>query len=97
VWTAEKETEKLRYMHRNPGPPAHELCALGWKPVTRGLVAKPEDWKWSSFLHYATGCSRAACDSEHWIHTKGERIHDLIAAPQSIEPLKFGIGILNFL
>jgi hypothetical protein len=28
VWTAKKETEKLKYLHRNP--------------VTRGLVAKPE-------------------------------------------------------
>ena len=42
VWTAKKETEKLKYIHRNP--------------VTRGLVAKPEDWKWSSYRHYATGC-----------------------------------------
>ncbi len=41
VWTAEKQTEKLRYMHRNP--------------VVRGLVKKPEEWKWSSFRHYATG------------------------------------------
>jgi putative transposase len=30
--------EKLKYMHRNP--------------VTRGLVEKPEDWRWSSFGHY---------------------------------------------
>ena len=36
-----KRVEKLRYMHRNP--------------VKRGLVEKPEDWPWSSFLHYATG------------------------------------------
>jgi putative transposase len=35
-----KRVEKLRYMHRNP--------------VKRGLVARPEDWPWSSFLHYAT-------------------------------------------
>ena len=33
--------EKLRYIHRNP--------------VKRGLVEKAEDWKWSSFRHYATG------------------------------------------
>jgi hypothetical protein len=33
--------EKLRYIHRNP--------------VRRGLVAKLEDWRWSSFRHYATG------------------------------------------
>jgi putative transposase len=36
-----KYVEKLRYIHRNP--------------VRRGLVAKPEDWRWSSFRHYATG------------------------------------------
>jgi len=41
VWTEQKRVEKLRYMHRNP--------------VARGLVAKPEDWAWSSFRHYATG------------------------------------------
>ncbi len=50
-----KFVEKLRYMHRNPGSPARELCALGWKPVRRGLVAKPEDWRWSSYRHYQTG------------------------------------------
>ncbi len=33
--------EKLRYMHRNP--------------VTRGLVEKPEQWPWSSFLDYLHG------------------------------------------
>jgi putative transposase len=36
-----KTVEKLRTMHRNP--------------VKRGLVTKPEDWEWSSFVHYATG------------------------------------------
>jgi putative transposase len=41
VWSEEKRVEKLRYMHRNP--------------VARGLVARPEDWLWSSFSHYATG------------------------------------------
>jgi putative transposase len=41
VSTHEKFVEKLRYMHRNP--------------VKRGLVTKPEDWKWSSFSHYQTG------------------------------------------
>jgi putative transposase len=33
--------DKLRYIHRNP--------------VKRGLCARPEDWQWSSFRHYATG------------------------------------------
>jgi len=41
VWTDDKRVEKLRYIHRNP--------------VKRGLVARPEDWVWSSFRHYASG------------------------------------------
>ena len=35
VWTAKKRVEKLNYMHQNP--------------VKRGLVASPEDWRWSSY------------------------------------------------
>jgi putative transposase len=38
VWSARKQTEKLRYIHRNP--------------VKRGLVERPEQWKWSSFRAY---------------------------------------------
>jgi putative transposase len=41
IHSEEKRVEKLKYMHRNP--------------VTRGLVASPEEWKWSSFRHYLTG------------------------------------------
>ena len=41
VWTEHKRVEKLRYIHRNP--------------VTRGLVASPELWPWSSFRAYALG------------------------------------------
>jgi putative transposase len=41
VHSEEKRVEKLKYIHRNP--------------VTRGLVTRPEDWKWSSFRHYLTG------------------------------------------
>ena len=41
VWTAHKEREKLRYMHRNP--------------VKRGLVLEPAQWRWSSFRSYAYG------------------------------------------
>jgi hypothetical protein len=34
----------------------HPLCSrLGHPPVKRGLVACPEDWRWSSFRHYAVG------------------------------------------
>jgi len=38
VWTEKKRIEKLRYIHRNP--------------VKRGLVAAPEQWRWSSFRWY---------------------------------------------
>ena len=41
VWNPKKHVEKLRYMHRNP--------------VARGLVSRPDDWRWSSFRHYAYG------------------------------------------
>lgn len=39
VRDARQFTVKLRYLHRNP--------------VKRGLVDTPEDWRWSSFRHYA--------------------------------------------
>jgi putative transposase len=56
ISTHETYVEKLRYIHRNP--------------VKRGMVAKPEDWKWSSFRHYQTGvhgtveieAERTACE-----------------------------------
>ncbi len=41
VWSTRKRIEKLRYIHRNP--------------VKRGLVALPDQWKWSSFRYYAYG------------------------------------------
>src|SRR6201998_2682265 len=41
VWSERKLVGKLRYIHRNP--------------VKRGLVARPEGWKWRSFRHYASG------------------------------------------
>jgi putative transposase len=41
VFTTRKHVEKLKYIHRNP--------------VTRGPVKKPEDWAWSSLVHYSTG------------------------------------------
>jgi putative transposase len=41
VYSAKKQKEKLDYMHFNP--------------VMRGLVKSPEEWRWSSFLFYATG------------------------------------------
>jgi putative transposase len=51
--------EKLRYIHRNP--------------VKRDLCDRPEDWEWSSFLHYATGAEgRVEIESE-WTSRKRER------------------------
>src|SRR5258708_7289159 len=51
--------EKLRYIHRNP--------------VKQGLRDRPEDWQWSSFLHYATGAEgRVEIESE-WTARKRER------------------------
>jgi putative transposase len=41
VWSAQKQTEKIKYMHRNP--------------VKRGLVERPEHWPWSSFRGYLYG------------------------------------------
>jgi putative transposase len=51
--------EKLRYVHRNP--------------VARGLVEKPEDWKWSSFCHYATGEDCGVEIESEWTARKRER------------------------
>jgi len=39
VWSQEKITEKLQYMHLNP--------------VKRELVAHPKEWTWSSFSFYS--------------------------------------------
>ena len=41
IWSEHKRIQKLRYMHRNP--------------VSRGLVAEPEQWRWSSYRQYACG------------------------------------------
>jgi putative transposase len=52
VSSHEKFVEKLRYIHRNP--------------VRRGLAAKPEDWKWSSYGHYQTGLSGTVEIESEW-------------------------------
>src|SRR5436309_2555298 len=54
--------EKMKYIHRNP--------------VKRGLCQRPEDWEWSSFRHYATGCEgRVEIESE-WTARKRERAEE---------------------
>jgi putative transposase len=51
--------EKLRYIHRNP--------------VKAGLCERPEDWGWSSFRHYATGCEEQVEIESEWTARKRER------------------------
>jgi putative transposase len=60
VWSERKFVEKLRYLHRNP--------------VARGLVARPEDWAWSSFRHYVSGESGPVEIESQWTARKRERV-----------------------
>jgi putative transposase len=61
VFSDEKRIEKLRYLHRNP--------------VARGLMAKPEDYPWSSFNTYAFRVkSHVQIDSEESNPTINERL-----------------------
>jgi putative transposase len=55
VSSPEKYVEKLQYIHRNP--------------VKRDLVLKPEDYRWSSFNHYATGEPGPIEIESHWTST----------------------------
>ena len=59
VWSYAKQTEKLRYIHRNP--------------VRRGLVQSPQEWAWSSFRHYLTGAEGTVEIESHWTARKRER------------------------
>jgi putative transposase len=52
ISSVEKYIEKVQYIHRNP--------------VKRGLVIKPEDYRWSSFNHYATGEPSPVEIESHW-------------------------------
>jgi putative transposase len=45
-------SEVIRYIHRNP--------------VKRGLVASPEQYRWSSFNHYVTGIRGAVEIESQW-------------------------------
>jgi REP-associated tyrosine transposase len=58
VWSEGKFVEKLRYIHRNP--------------VKRGLVACPEDWRWSSFRHYTLGETGVIEIESQWTARKRE-------------------------
>ena len=58
VFTQPKHVEKLKYMHRNP--------------VRRELVKKPEDWTWSSYMHYLTGQAGIVEIESWWTTTQRE-------------------------
>jgi len=60
VWSERKRIEKLRYMHRNP--------------VKRGLVERPEDWRWSSFRHYLTGEDTGVEIESQWTARRRESL-----------------------
>ena len=62
VHSEEKRVEKLRYMHRNP--------------VRRGLVARPEEWRWSSFRHYRTGIEGTVEIESFWTGARRDRLID---------------------
>jgi putative transposase len=60
VFSDHKRIEKLCYMH--------------WNPVKRGLVEKPQDWKWSSYCHYLTGLEGAVEIESEWTARKREKM-----------------------
>ncbi|HYG99994.1 MAG TPA: transposase [Terriglobales bacterium] len=63
---------KLKYIHRNP--------------VKCGLCARPDDWEWSSFRHYATGVEGAVEIESEWTARRRERAGvtpTVAAAPHS--------------
>lgn len=62
--------EKLRYIHRNP--------------VDRGLCERPEDWEWSSFRHYATGCEGRVEIESGWTAKKRERAPERLCAATAL-------------
>ena len=72
VHSEQKRVEKLRYMHRNP--------------VVRGLVAKPEDWKWSSFRHYAKGLEGTVEIESFWTAARRGGLPDILRLSPEITP-----------
>ena len=60
VWTRKKREGKMHYIYMNP--------------VRRGLVDRPEDCKWSSFLHVATGAPSVVEIESQWTARARERL-----------------------
>jgi len=67
VTDEDHRTQALRYIHRNP--------------VKRKLVERPEDWKWSSFDHHATGIGCGVEIESEWTGRQRERMG---AAPRVV-------------
>jgi putative transposase len=65
VWSEDKPGEKIDYMHRNP--------------VKRGLVAKPEDWPWSSYRHHATGIAGVVEIESDWT-SRGRELRAVVVS-----------------
>ena len=59
---------KLGYIHRNP--------------VKRGLVASPEQWKWSSYRHYALRETDMVEIESEW--TARDREERLVGGPDRL-------------
>jgi hypothetical protein len=59
VWSEEKRIEMLRHIDRNP--------------VSRGLVERAGEWKWSSFRHYATGEAGTVEIESQWTARRREQ------------------------
>ncbi len=61
IYGEKARSEVIRYIHRNP--------------VKRGLVAAPEQYRWSSFNHYATGIRGIVENESEWTaRTRGPLI-----------------------
>ena len=81
VWTARKRIEKLKYMHRNP--------------VTRDLVARPEDWRWSSYRWYALGEAGPIRINEGWHKIRLARNASSNTEIPALSKIRKGPGTLN--
>jgi hypothetical protein len=55
-------------------------------PVRRGLVEKPENWPWSSFVYYATGKIGTAEIESEWTAWRREQNKMLVDARQCRPP-----------
>ena len=80
VSSHKKFAEKLKYIHRNP--------------VMRGLVARPEDWKWSSYRHYQTGlCGTVEIESQWTARRRGGQLPEWMCFELSaLSPVPNGEG-----